>query len=29
MLAPAGLHRRLAEDVGAALELVSPFSKAM
>ena len=29
MLAPTGLHRRLAEDVRAALELVSPFSKAM
>jgi len=29
MLAPAGLHRRMAADVGAALELASPFSKAM
>jgi hypothetical protein len=29
MLAPAGLHRRLAADVCAALELASPISKAM
>ena len=29
MHAPAGLHRRLAENVRAALELAGPFSKAM